>query len=220
MTAAMAMYAYANDLAEARRDSPRDDLVSVLMRAEVDGEHLSEMEFDVFFLLLAVAGNETTRNLISHGQLALMQHPDQRAKLLANPDLLPSGIEEMLRWGSPVMQFRRTVTAPTEVGGQELNEGDKVVIWYISANRDESVFDDPYTFDISRQPNAHVAFGGGGPHFCLGANLARLEIRAMFEEVLKRMPDMEVSGEVQRLRSNFINGIKHLPVSSGPVGKG
>jgi cytochrome P450 len=214
--AAFELYAYCHQLAADKQANPHEDLMSVLTQVEVDGERLSELELDMFFMLLCVAGNETTRNLISHGQLALMQHPDQRAKLLANPDLLPSGIEEMLRWGSPVMQFRRTVTAPTEVGGQQLSEGDKVVIWYISANRDENVFDDPYTFEISRQPNAHVAFGGGGPHFCLGANLARLEIRVMFEELLKRIPDMEVAGEVERLRSNFINGIKHLPVSFAP----
>jgi cholest-4-en-3-one 26-monooxygenase len=214
--AAFELYAYCHQLAADKQTNPHEDLMSVLTQVEVDGERLSELELDMFFMLLCVAGNETTRNLISHGQLALMQNPDQRAKLLANPDLLPSAIEEMLRWGSPVMHFRRTVTAPTEVGGQQLNEGDKVVIWYISANRDESVFDDPYTFDISRQPNAHVAFGGGGPHFCLGANLARLEIRVMFEEILKRTPDMEVAGDVERLRSNFINGIKHLPVSFAP----
>jgi cholest-4-en-3-one 26-monooxygenase len=214
--AAVELYAYAHQLAADKRADPHDDLMSVLTSVEVDGEGLSELELDLFFLLLTVAGNETTRNLISHGQLALMEQPDQRAKLLANPDLLPSAIEEMLRWASPVMQFRRTVTTDVEVGGQQLKDGDKVVIWYISANRDEAVFDDPYTFDITRQPNPHVAFGGGGPHFCLGANLARLEIRIMFEELLKRVPDMEVAGEVSRLRSNFINGIKHLPVSFAP----
>jgi cholest-4-en-3-one 26-monooxygenase len=125
---------------------------------------------------------------------------------------MPNALEEMLRWGSPVMQFRRTVTTDTEVGGQQLHDGDKVVIWYISANRDEDVFDDPYTFDITRNPNPHVAFGGGGPHFCLGANLARLEMQVFFAELLKRLPDIHVSGDVQRLRSNFINGLKHIPV--------
>ena len=211
--AAIELYAYAHQLVADKRANPHDDLMSVLTSVEVEGERLSELELDLFFLLLTVAGNETTRNLISHGQLALMEHPDQRDKLLANPDLLPSAIEEMLRWASPVMHFRRTVTTDTEVGGQPLKDGDKVVIWYISANRDEAVFDDSYTFDIARQPNPHVAFGGGGPHFCLGANLARLEIRVMFDELLKRAPDMQLAGEVSRLRSNFINGIKHLPVS-------
>ncbi len=212
------LYTYFNRLAAERRVDPRADLVSVLNVAEVDGDTLSELELDLFFLLLSVAGNETTRNLIAHGMLALMEHPEQRAKLLANPDLLPSAVEEMLRWGTPVMQFRRTATEDTMIRDQPIAAGDKVVIYYISANRDEAVFQDPYTFDISRQPNEHVAFGGGGPHFCLGANLARLEIRVMFEEVLRRMPEMEMTGPAQRLRSNFINGIKHLPVSfpAGP----
>jgi cholest-4-en-3-one 26-monooxygenase len=191
--------------------------MSVLTQVSVDGEKLSELELDLFFMLLCVAGNETTRNLISHAQLALMQNPNQQAKLVSNPDLMPNALEEMLRWGSPVMQFRRTVTTDTEVGGQQLHDGDKVVIWYISANRDEDVFDDPYTFDITRNPNPHVAFGGGGPHFCLGANLARLEIRVLFEELHKRIPDMTLAGDVQRLRSNFINGIKHLPVAFTPT---
>jgi cytochrome P450 len=215
--AAMELFAYSHQLATEKLAAPSEDLMSVLTRVEVDGEKLSELELDLFFLLLCVAGNETTRNLISHGQLALMQHSDQRAKLLANPDLMPNAIDEMLRWASPVMHFRRTVTAPASVGGQDLQEGDKVVIWYISANRDDSVFDEPFTFDITRAPNPHVAFGGGGPHFCLGANLARLEIRVMFEELLRRLPDMELAGDVQRLRSNFINGIKHLPVSFAPA---
>jgi cholest-4-en-3-one 26-monooxygenase len=221
MNAAFELFAYSHQLAADKQANPHEDLMSVLTQVEVEGEKLSEIELDMFFMLLCVAGNETTRNLVSHGQLALMQHPNQQAKLVSNPDLLPNAIEEMLRWGSPVMQFRRTVTKDTDVGGQQLHDGDKVVIWYISANRDESVFDDPYTFDITRSPNPHVAFGGGGPHFCLGANLAKLEIRVLFEELHKRIPDMVQAGEVQRLRSNFINGIKHLPVSfapSAPVG--
>jgi cholest-4-en-3-one 26-monooxygenase len=213
MEASAELYVYFNRLAAERRVDPRDDLTSVLIAAELEGDKLSELELDLFFLLLSVAGNETTRNLIAHGMLALMEHPDQRAKLLSNPDLLRSTVEEMLRWGTPVMQFRRTATHETTIGDQEIAEGDKVVIYYISANRDEAVFDDPYTFDITRQPNDHVAFGGGGPHFCLGANLARLEIRVMFEELLRRIPEMEMAGPPQRLRSNFINGIKHLPVT-------
>jgi cytochrome P450 len=213
MEASAELYVYFNRLAAERRVDPRDDLTSVLIAAELEGDKLSELELDLFFLLLSVAGNETTRNLIAHGMLALMEHPDQRAKLLSNPDLLGSTVEEMLRWGTPVMQFRRTATRETTIGDQAVAEGDKVVIYYISANRDEAVFDDPYTFDITRQPNDHVAFGGGGPHFCLGANLARLEIRVMFEELLRRIPEMEMAGPPQRLRSNFINGIKHLPVT-------
>src|SRR5437588_387059 len=194
-----------------------NDIISVLLHAEVDGESLSELEFDLFFLLLSVAGNETTRNLISHGMLALIEHPDQRARLLRDPSLLPGAVEEMLRFGTPVMHFRRTASRDTEIAGQPVAEGDKVVIWYVSANRDENVFPDPHRFDVERSPNEHVAFGGGGPHFCLGANLARMEIRALFDAVLRRLPDMELAGPVERLRSNFINGIKHMPVSFTPA---
>jgi len=217
MSASVELYAYANSLAEERRKKPGDDIVTALLNAEVEGERLTEMEFDLFFMLLAVAGNETTRNLISHGMLALIENPDQRQKLLANPDLLPSAVEEMLRWGSPVMNFRRTAMVDTEIRGQAIKAGDKVLVFYISANRDEEKFTDPFTFDIERTPNEHIAFGGGGPHFCLGANLARLEIRLIFEQLLQRTPDMELAGPVQRLRSNFINGIKHMPVSFTPT---
>src|SRR2546430_2020276 len=213
MEASTELYAYAHELAAQKRASPKDDIISVLLGSEVNGEQLSELEFDLFFLLLAVAGNETTRNLIAHGMLALIEHPDQRARLLVDPSLLPSGIEEMLRWGTPVMHFRRTAQHDTEILGQPVAEGQKVVIWYMSANRDETVFPDPFRFDVGRTANEHISFGGGGPHFCLGANLARLEIRVIFEEVLRRLPDMELAGPVQRLRSNFINGIKHMPVA-------
>jgi cholest-4-en-3-one 26-monooxygenase len=214
--AAFELYAYADALTEAKRADPHEDLLSILTQAEIDGDKLSQLEIDVFFLLLAVAGNETTRNLISHGVLALAEHPDERRRLLENPDLLGSAIEEMLRYASPVMHFRRTAHRDTVIGGQEVKEGEKVVFWHISANRDESVFEDPMRFDITRSPNEHVAFGGGGPHFCLGANLARVEIRVMFQELLRRMPDFELAGPVARLRSNFINGIKHLPISFSP----
>jgi cholest-4-en-3-one 26-monooxygenase len=213
------LYAYANQLASRKRANPDDDIISVLLQSEIGGDRLTELEFDLFFLLLAVAGNETTRNLIAHGQLALMDYPDQRARLIADPTLMPHAVDEMLRWGTPVMHFRRTAQRDTEIRGQRIAEGDKVVIFYISANRDEDMFDDPYRFDIGRTPNEHVAFGGGGPHFCLGANLARLEIRVMFEELLRRLPDMEPAGPVRRLRSNFINGIKHIPVQFTKVGR-
>ena len=212
MDAYVSMCAYATQLADQRRRHPRDDIVSALVSAEVDGEHLSELEFNLFFVLLVNAGNETTRNLVAHAMLALIEHPDQYRKLVADPSLMPVAVEEFLRWGSPVMHFRRTATAAVELRGQKINQGDKVVIWYISANHDADVFPNPYDFDITRQPNEHLAFGGGGPHFCLGANLARLEIRLMFEEIIRRMPDMQLAGPVQRLRSNFINGIKHMPV--------
>ncbi len=214
--AATEIYAYANELAIERKKNPRDDVVSVLMQAEIDGESLSELQFDLFFLLLAVAGNETTRNLISGGMLALIEHPEERAKLVADPSLLPSAVDEMLRWVSPVMQFRRTTTRDTEFRGQKIREGEKVVMWYISANRDEEVFENSDVFDISRSPNNQIAFGGGGPHHCLGMTLAPMEINIMFGELLRRIPDMELTGPVDRLRSNFINGIKRMPVKFTP----
>jgi cholest-4-en-3-one 26-monooxygenase len=214
--AAAGMWGYANELALARRACPRDDLVSVLMRAAVDGEALSEQEFDSFFLLLAVAGNETTRNLISGGMLALLEHPAERARLHADPALLPTAVEEMLRWVTPVTHFRRTATRDTQLRGQAICEGDKVVVFYASANRDESVFADPDRFDVGRTPNEHVAFGFG-EHYCIGTTLARLEIRVMFEELLARLPDLELAGPVARLRSNFLNGIKHMPVRFTPA---
>ncbi|MCJ7672596.1 MAG: cytochrome P450, partial [Acidimicrobiia bacterium] len=157
-------------------------------------------------------GNETTRNLISHGMLALLENPEERAKLLADPALLPSAVDEMLRYASPVMYMRRTARTDTEVRGQTIKAGDKVALWYIAANHDPEVFPDPHRFDITRNPTEHEAFGGGGPHFCLGTHLAKLEITVMFEELLAAIPDIELAGDVQRLRSNFINGLKHMPV--------
>lgn len=213
--AAFEVWQYANKLASERAGKKGDDLVSVLMNAEIEGERLTEMEFDSFFLLLAVAGNETTRNLISGGMLALMEHPEQRKRLLDDPSLVPSAVEEMLRWVTPVMYFRRTATRDTEVRGQKIREGDKVCIYYTSANRDEAVFKDSMRFDVGRTPNEHLAFGGG-EHFCLGASLARLEIRVMFEELLRRMPDLELAKPPRRLRSNFINGYKELRVRFTP----
>jgi cholest-4-en-3-one 26-monooxygenase len=212
--ASMQLYAYANDLAQQRRRDPRDDIVTKLINAEVDGEKLSEVEFDMFMLLLSVAGNETTRNATSWGMWALMQHPDQYASLRADPDtMMAPAVEEILRWASPVYHFRRTATRPTAIRGREIAEGDKVVMWYISANRDEAVFEDPFRFDITRAAEEQVAFGGGGHHFCLGANLARMELRLIFEEVLERIPDMHLTGEPEILRSNFIGGVKHMPVA-------
>jgi len=211
----MELFAYAAQLAEAKRaQDPRGaDLISVLSEAEVDGERLTQLEIDLFFMLLTVAGNETTRNLISHGMVQLLEHPDQLAKVQADRAVLPGTVDEMLRYASPVMHFRRTATKDVTIRDTKIAEGDKVVIWYISANRDENVFDDPMTFNVERSPNEHVAFGGGGPHFCLGANLARMEIRVIFEELLDRWRDLELTGEPARLRSNFINGVKHIPLS-------
>ncbi len=206
------MFMYANALAAERREMPRDDIVSTLLDAQVDGDTLSEMDFNLFFLLIAVAGNETTRNSISHGIRALCDNPDQYQLLVKDPSLAHSATEEIVRWASPVMYFRRNVTKDTVLGGQQLKEGDKVSIWYVSANRDEDVFDDPFTFDIRRSPNEHVGFGGCGPHHCLGANLARMEIYVLLEEMARRIPTIELAGDVQPLRSNFIGGIKHMPV--------
>ena len=171
----------------------------------------------MFMLLLSVAGNETTRNTTAWGMWALMQHPEQYASLRDNLDTqLNPAVEEILRWASPVYHFRRTATAATEIHGQEIAEGDKVVMWYISANRDEAVFDDPFRFDITREPEEQVAFGGGGHHFCLGANLARMELKLIFEEVLTRIPDMHLVAEPEVLRSNFIGGVKHMAVEYTP----
>lgn len=211
--AMMDLYSYASELAVQKRADPHDDLISVLSSASVDGEKLTEIEIDLFFLILTVAGNETTRNLISHGMVALLENPEQLARLRENRDLLPGAVEEMLRWATPVMHFRRTATKDLILGGQQIKAGDKVVIWYISANRDEKYFDDPFVFDIERTPNEHVSFGGGGPHFCLGSNLARREIYVMFDTILDRMHDIKLDGDISRLRSNFINGLKHIPIT-------
>jgi len=214
--AAMEVWLYANTLAEARKgNTDGQDLVSILMNAEVDGFRLTEAEFDAFFMMVLVAGNETTRNLISGGMLALLQNPAELARLQREPELLPSAVEEMLRWVTPITCFRRTATRDIELRGQTIRENDKVVLFFASANRDEAVFKDPERFDIGRSPNEHLAFGIG-EHFCLGHNLARLEIRIMFEEILRRFPDMALTGPVSRLRSNFINGIKHMPVRFTP----
>jgi cholest-4-en-3-one 26-monooxygenase len=207
------MFMYAQQLAEQRRAAPADDIITALLSAEVDGESLSDMDFNLFFLLLSVAGNETTRNAIAHGMNAFLENPDQYELLASDPDRhLPGAVEEILRWATPVLYFRRNCTRDTVVGGQTIRAGDKISLWYISANRDEDVFTDPFRFDIERDPNTHIAFGGGGPHFCLGAQLARLEIRLLFEELTKRYPRIEAVGPPDRLRSNFIGGIKHLPV--------
>ena len=209
------MFAYANQLSGERRSATgaREDLISVLVDAEVDGHKLTQYEIDLFFMLLVVAGNETTRNMISHGLLALLEHPDEMARLRADRSLLPTAIEEFLRWSPPVMHFRRTVMSDTDIGGRPVGEGDKVMLFYPSANRDEAQFPRADRFDVGRTPNDHIAFGGGGPHFCLGANLARLELGVMFGQLLDRVDDIALDGEVRLLRSNFINGVKQLPIA-------
>ncbi|HUC35632.1 MAG TPA: cytochrome P450 [Acidimicrobiales bacterium] len=214
--ASMELYAYATGLFAEKRANPHDDLMSVLTDVEVEGERLSELELELFFLLLTVAGNETTRNLMSGAMHAFFENPDQWQKLRHDRSLLPSAIEEMLRFVTPVMNFRRQTTGPVELRGQSIGDDQKVVFFHTSANRDEDVFEDPDTFDITRTPNPHMAFGAGGPHFCLGANLARMEIRVMYEHLLDRMPDIHQDGEIQRLQSAFINGVKHLPVAFAP----
>jgi cytochrome P450 len=209
------------EIADDRRKSPSEDLTSVLVNAEIEGERLSAQELASFFILLVVAGNETTRNAISHGMKALCDHPDQRARWQADFErLAPTAAEEIVRWATPVIHFRRTATRDTEIGGQAIKQGDKVVLFYCSGNRDERVFDDPYRFDVGRTPIDHVGFGGPGPHFCLGAHLARREIIIMFRELFRQLPDLEIEGEPDRLVSNFINGIKHMPCRFTPGGRG
>ena len=211
--AIMEMMSYAHAVREAKRARPGDDIASVLLEAEVDGERLSDVEFDMFFMLLINAGGDTTRNLVAGGMLALIEHPEQWARLRADLRLLPTAIEEMLRWVTPVVHFRRTATRDTTLRGRAIAAGDKVVVFYSSANRDDEVFAAPDRFDIARTPNEHLAFGGGGAHFCLGANLARLEIRALFEQVLARLPQLRLAGPIERLHSNFINGPRRMPVA-------
>jgi len=213
-TAAYDLWTYAQELRADRVANPRDDITTKIAIAEVDGHSLTPEEFGSFFVLLVVAGNETTRNAISHGMKALTDFADQRRVWLDDFDnVAPSAVEEIIRWSTPVMHFRRTcAVADTEVGGIQIKEGDKLALWYNSANRDERVFIDPFAFDVRRDPNEHLGFGGGGPHFCLGAHLARREIRVMFDELLRRLPDIEVSGEPDYLFSNFIHGIKRMPV--------
>jgi cytochrome P450 len=211
--AAVEVFEYGRDLARKRKGGDGTDLVSLLVnRTPEDGEPLSATDFDNYFLLLVVAGNETTRHTISQSMLALIQHPDQLAILQERPELIPGAVEEFLRWASPVYHFRRTATRDVELGGQQVHEGDKVVMWFASGNRDESVFDEPYRFDVTRTDIDHVTFGKGSPHLCLGNMLARMEIRLMFTELLPRLSSIELNGEVTRVRSNFVNGIKKLPV--------
>ena len=215
--AAMELYGYAASLFSQKRINPHDDLMSVLAQVELEGERLSEMELELFFLLLTIAGNETTRNLMSGAMVTFFENPDQWQRLLADRELLPSAVDEMLRYVSPVMNFRRQTTEAVELSGVRVPADEKVVFFHISANRDEDVFEDPQRFDIGRDPNPHMAFGGGGPHFCLGANLARMEIKVMFEHLLDRLPDIAPAGPPQRLQSRFISGIKHLPVQFSPA---
>jgi cytochrome P450 len=211
------MFGYATELAARKRAEPGDDIATSLLNAEIDGVRLTDLEFCVFFLLLINAGGDTTRNLIAAGTLALLDHPEQLARLQEDPALLPVAIEEMLRYVSPVTVFARTATTETELHGMKIRQGDRVAMFYPSANRDETRFADPEDLDITRDPNPHLAFGGGGTHFCLGASLARVEAAAMFREVLTRMPDLEVTGPVERVSSTLMNGIHSMPVQFTPT---
>ena len=211
------IFTYAHTLGADKRaqvaaGTPPDDIVTTLQDAEVDGERLSEIELDLFFMLLVTAGNETTRTSIAQGMLAFIEQPEEWARLRDDRTLVPTAVEEILRFSTPIYYFRRTALADTEVAGHAVRKGDRVVFWYASANFDDDVFNDPLRLDVGRDPNEHVTFGGGGPHFCLGANLARLEIRVMFEHLLDRFERLELAAPVERLRSNFTNGVKRMPV--------
>jgi cytochrome P450 len=209
--AALEVFEYARRQRDERLEQPTDDVISALTLAEREGI-LTERELLNYFAVLMIAGNETTRHTITAGMLALIQNPDQLQLLKDDPTLIADATEELLRWASPVMHFRRTATRDVELRGQPIKEGDKVVNWYISANRDEEVFPDPYRFDVTRKPNDHVTFGPGGPHFCLGAHLARLETKILFQELIPRLASIELAGSIERIRSNFVNGIKRMPV--------
>ena len=216
------MTIYAQQLTEEKRRCPGDDLMTKLAQAKVtmaDGTvtELNDLEISLFFTLLVVAGNETTRNAITHGLLAFHDFSDQWELLRRHPEHLSSAVDEIIRFSTPVRYFRRTAAEDLELGGAQIRAGEKVALWYSAANRDPEVFDDPHRFDITRSPNPHLAFGGGGAHYCLGAHLAKLELKVLFEALLDRMPDIEVIGPPERLRDLTVNGIKHLPVRYGPI---
>lgn len=211
--AALEVFEYGFRLADQRRGGDGIDLVSKLVnQVPMDGIPLDDRDFRNYFLLLVIAGNETTRHTISHTMNNLIDHPQEVARLRAQPELIPWAVEEFLRYASPVYHFRRTARVDTELGGQRIKAGDKVVVWFASGNRDEAVFEDPYRFDVTRKPNEHMSFGRGGPHLCLGNSLARMEIRIMFEDLLSRPYDIVRNGEMEYLRSNFVHGIKRFPV--------
>jgi cytochrome P450 len=210
-SAFIGMFLHAMKVAQRYRDAPAENLSSRLLHYEVDGEKLSEIEYCAFFLLLCVAGNETTRTVTTNGMRVLMEHPDQLEQLVRDPSLIPSAVEEILRFAPAVHHFRRTATEDTELRGKKIRAGDKVVLWYPSANRDEDVFPEPDRFDIRRTPNEHLAFGIG-EHFCMGANLARLELRVAFAKLAERLDEIELAGPIARLHSSFVGGIKRVPI--------
>ncbi len=219
MAAIGEMLGYAAGVAQSKRRNPGEDIGTALVQAEVDGVSLTDEEFQWFFLLLVNAGGDTTRNLVAAGMQLLFEHPDERARLTADLDgLMGSAIEEMLRYTTPVIYFRRTLTEDTEIRDVPMRAGDKVVMLYGSVNRDEEVFEDADRFDVGRTPNPHMAFGGGGPHLCLGMHVARIEIDAMFRQILTRMPDLRPAGERHLMASNFIAGVHSMPVQWTPGG--
>lgn len=220
MAAVVEMFRYAGEVFNDRRAKPREDLSTRLAHATAHNRPFDEIDFGLMFLLLVDAGGDTTRNLVAGGMDALFSHRDELSRLRANVDeLLPTAIEELLRWVSPVTYMRRTATSDTMLAGQQIQAGDKVVMYYGSANRDKAAFADPFRFDVGRTPNEHVAFGSGGPHFCLGAHLARAEASALFRELFMRLPDLEPAGSTEWLTSTFISGPKHLPVTFTPYGR-
>jgi cytochrome P450 len=215
--AALDLYRYAEEQAAQRRERPTDDVITRLLAPTIDGEQLSELEFKNFFVLLVSAGNDTTRYTMAAGMKALIEHPEQMAELRdsigKDPSVMDRAVEEILRWATVTMHFRRTATRDVEMHGKQIRAGDKVVIWFVSADYDGEQFPDPTTFDIHRTPNEHVAFGRMSPHLCLGAQLARMELKVLFEELLPRLSDAQLAGPIDRLRSNFIAGMKRVPVT-------
>ena len=212
------VWEYGNNLRAERTGGDGTDLISILAnKMPGDGVPLSQSDFNNYFTLLVIAGNETTRHAISNIMLGLMRQPDQLRLLQQQPELIASGLEELLRWASPVYHFRRTATRDVEVGGKQIKKDDKVVMWFASGNRDEDIFENPYKIDVTRKNVDNMTFGKGSPHMCLGNNLARMEVRLMFEELLPRIKDIELTGDVRRVRSNFVNGIKAFPVSVTPA---
>lgn len=212
-----ALWDMGRELVEERLHHPTDDLLSTLLHAEIEGERLTEVDLDNFFSILVIAGNETTRIALSQGILAFCERPDQWDLLRTNPGLLNSATEEVLRWSCPTHFMRRTVSEDVQMRDVDMKKGEKLVLWYVSGNRDEEIFTDPDSFDVSRSPNPHLSFGRGGPHMCLGAHLARLEVRIVLDELCQRVARFELTGEPARTRTNFTNGLKRLPVKVGLV---
>ncbi len=219
LQAAADIFMYCNDLVAKRREHPVNDILSELVHAEVDGDRLDELELNLFFVTLVIAGNETTRNLIAHAMQALFDHPEQLELLRSDiPRYLPTAVDEMLRWGSSIQNFRRTATRDVELHGTTIKKGDKVVTFYLAGNFDERQYENPFEFRVDRENGySHVAFGGGGIHFCLGSHLAKAEIGSTIREVITRLPDIRPAGPIARMRSDFINGIKRMPVEFTPV---